>query len=115
MALFAEEAIVVPMLAKMRLPRHIMLDLVTRIGGERANVREHEPHAQTRAETAEREQRELIINTEHKLRDASRALEEAQIRLEAQRNQLTAIEFRAQAAEAELCIGDVWRGRQHTH
>jgi hypothetical protein len=43
MALFVEEAVVVPMLAKMRLPRHIMLDLVTQIGGERANVREHEP------------------------------------------------------------------------
>lgn len=43
MALFVEEAIVVPMLAKMFLPRHVMLDLVTKIGGERANVREHEP------------------------------------------------------------------------
>lgn len=43
MTLFVEESVVVPMLAKMRLPRHIMLDLVTRIGGERANVREHEP------------------------------------------------------------------------
>jgi hypothetical protein len=43
MALFVEETVVVPMLAKMRLPRHTMLDLATKIGGERANVREHEP------------------------------------------------------------------------
>lgn len=58
-------------------------------------------HAETRAETAEREQRELIISTDHRLREASRALEQAQLRLEAQQNQLTAVEFRAQAAEAE--------------
>jgi hypothetical protein len=57
--------------------------------------------AETRAEAAERSQRELIINAEHKLHDASRALEQAQSRIEAQQDQLTATEFRAQAAEAE--------------
>ena len=57
--------------------------------------------AEMRAETAERIQRELIVDAEHKLQDASRALEQAQSRIEAQQDQLTAIEFRAQAAEAE--------------
>jgi len=57
--------------------------------------------AEMRAETAERAQRELIVNAEHKLQDASRALEQAESRIEAQQDQLTAVEFRAQAAEAE--------------
>ena len=57
--------------------------------------------AEMRAETAERAQRDLIISAEAKLQDASRALEQAQSRIEAQQDQLTAIEFRAQAAESE--------------
>ena len=57
--------------------------------------------AEMRAEATERAQRELIINAEHKLQDASRALEQAQSHIEAHQDQLTAIEFRAQAAEAE--------------
>jgi hypothetical protein len=57
--------------------------------------------AEIRAEAAERAQRELIVKAEHKLHDASRALEQAQSRIEAQQDQLTAVEFRAQAAEAE--------------
>jgi hypothetical protein len=57
--------------------------------------------AEMRAETAERAQRELIISAEQKLRDASRSLEQAQSRIETQQDQLTAVEFRAQAAEAE--------------
>lgn len=57
--------------------------------------------AEVRAEAAERAQRELIVNAEHKLQDASRALEQAESRIEAQQDQLTAVEFRAQAAEAE--------------
>ena len=52
-------------------------------------------------EVGERAQRELIISTDHKLQEASRALEHAQSRIEAHEDQLTAIEFRAQAAEAE--------------
>jgi predicted nucleic acid-binding Zn-ribbon protein len=54
-----------------------------------------------RVEVGERAQRELIISTDHKLQEASRALEHAQSRIEAQEDQLTAMEFRAQAAEAE--------------
>jgi len=57
--------------------------------------------AEMRAETAERAQRELLINAEQKLQDASRALEQAQSTIDAQQDQLTAVEFRAQAAEAE--------------
>ena len=57
--------------------------------------------AEMRAEAAERAQRELIITAEHKLQGACRALEQAKSRIEAQEDKLTAIEFRAQAAEAE--------------
>lgn len=57
--------------------------------------------AETRAEAAEYAHRTLMIDAEDKLRHASRALEEAQLRLEAREDQLTAMEFRAQAAEAE--------------
>ena len=57
--------------------------------------------AEMRAETAERLQRELIIDAEHKLQAASRALAQAQSRIEAHQDQLTATEFRAQIAEAE--------------
>jgi hypothetical protein len=54
-----------------------------------------------RADAAERAQRELIVSAAHKLQDASRALEQAQSRMEAQQDHPTAVEFRAQAAEAE--------------
>jgi hypothetical protein len=57
--------------------------------------------AEMRAETAEQAQRELIVTTDHKLQDASRALEQAHTRIEVQQDQLAAAEFRAQAAEAE--------------
>ena len=57
--------------------------------------------AEMRAEAAERAQRELIITAEHKLQGACRALEQAKSRIVAQEDKLTAIEFRAQAAEAE--------------
>lgn len=57
--------------------------------------------AEIRAESAERAQRELILIAEHKLQDVSKALEQARSRLEAQQDQLTALEVRAQVAEAE--------------
>jgi hypothetical protein len=57
--------------------------------------------AETRAETSEQAYRELMTAADRKLQDASRALEEAQSRMNAQAEQLTAIEFRAQRAEAE--------------
>lgn len=57
--------------------------------------------AERRAEVAENAHRNLMIEAEDKLRHASRALEEARSRLEAKEDQLTAMEFRAQAAEAE--------------
>lgn len=43
MPFFDAEEMVVPMLSRMRLPRHVLLDLAVRVGGERANVRDHEP------------------------------------------------------------------------
>jgi hypothetical protein len=43
MPTFSDETAVVPMLAKMRLPRHVLLDMATKIGGERANVAPNEP------------------------------------------------------------------------
>jgi len=45
-------------------------------------------------------QRDLIIATDQRLQEASRALEQAYARIDAQQDQLTAFEFRAQAAEA---------------
>ena len=57
--------------------------------------------AEMRAEAAERAQRELIITAEHKLQDACRALEQAKSRIEAQEDKLTAVELRAEGAEAE--------------
>jgi chromosome segregation ATPase len=57
--------------------------------------------AETRAEAAERAHRSLVIEAEDKLRQASSALEEARSRLADKEDQLTAMEFRAQAAEAE--------------
>ncbi len=57
--------------------------------------------AQRRAEAAELAQRELTISADHKLQDASRALQQAQCRLETQEDNLTALEVRAQVAEAD--------------
>lgn len=57
--------------------------------------------AEMRTEAAERARRELITEAECKLQDASRALTQAQSRIEAAEDWLTAVEFRAQAAEAE--------------
>lgn len=57
--------------------------------------------AEQRIENAERARREIISEADCKLQDASRALRQAQSRIEAAEDQLTAVEFRAQAAEAE--------------
>ncbi len=57
--------------------------------------------AEKRIETAERAQLEIINEADCKLQDASRALKQAQSRIVAAEDQLTAVEFRAQAAEAE--------------
>jgi len=57
--------------------------------------------AESRADIAERTQRDVILDAEEKLQDASRALKEAQVRIDAQQDQVTTLEFRAEAAEAE--------------
>jgi hypothetical protein len=62
---------------------------------DRARVNE------ARAEAAERVHVDIVNAAERKLRDASHALEEAQKRIEAQQQQLSAIEYRAQSAEAD--------------
>jgi hypothetical protein len=41
--LYVDETVVVPLLTKMHLPRWVLLDLASKIGGERANVAAHEP------------------------------------------------------------------------
>src|SRR4051794_33001216 len=43
MPVYAEETTVVPLLTRMRLPRYVLLELGSKIGGERANVAPHEP------------------------------------------------------------------------
>ena len=57
--------------------------------------------AEMRAEAAERAQREFVITAEHKLKEACRALEQAQSCIEAQKDKLTAAELRAEVADAE--------------
>jgi hypothetical protein len=57
--------------------------------------------AEMRAEAAERAHRELTVTAQHKLQGACRALEQAQSCIEAQNDKLTAVELRAEVAEAE--------------
>lgn len=40
---FVDETVVVPMLTRMMLPRWVLLEMATKIGGERANVAPNEP------------------------------------------------------------------------
>jgi uncharacterized protein involved in exopolysaccharide biosynthesis len=54
--------------------------------------------AEMRTEAADRALRELITEADCKLQDVSRALKQAQSRIVAAEDQLTAVEFRAQAA-----------------
>jgi hypothetical protein len=57
--------------------------------------------AELRIEAVERARREIILEAEGKLQDASRALRQAHSRMQANEDKLSAAEFRAQAAEAE--------------
>jgi hypothetical protein len=57
--------------------------------------------AEMRAEAAERAQRELIVTAERKLQHACRALEQARSCIEVQQHKLTAVELRAEVAEAD--------------
>ena len=56
--------------------------------------------AEMRAEAAERAHQELAVAADQKLCEASSALEQVQSRLRSQADKLTAVEFRAQSAEA---------------
>ena len=57
--------------------------------------------AEMRAEAAERAHRELAAAADQRLIDASSALEEVHARIRSQTDMMTALEFRAQSAEAE--------------
>jgi hypothetical protein len=57
--------------------------------------------AEKRVEAAERERRQISTEADCKLQEASRALKQAQSRLAVAEDHVTALEFRAQAAEAE--------------
>jgi protein subunit release factor A len=57
--------------------------------------------AEMRAEAAERAQSELVVTAERKLQQACRALEQARCFIKAQEDKLTAVELRAEVAEAE--------------
>jgi hypothetical protein len=57
--------------------------------------------AEMRAEAAERAYRELMVAVDQKLKDAYRALEQAQANVGAQMDKQVAAEFRAQRAEVE--------------
>lgn len=43
MAVYVDEAVVVPLLTKMRLPRWVLLELASKVAGERANVTDDDP------------------------------------------------------------------------
>jgi hypothetical protein len=57
--------------------------------------------AEMRAEAAERAHRELLVVADQKLQEASKALKQVESRLSSQADKLTAVEFRAQSADAE--------------
>ena len=65
------------------------------------NAAEKLRQAEKQIEVAERLQREIITEADCRLQDASRALKQAQSRIADAEDRLTAMEFRAQAAEAE--------------
>ena len=58
--------------------------------------------ADKRIEEAERVRREIVNDARRKLQEASKALTNAQARILATEDQVTALEFRAQSAEANL-------------
>jgi chromosome segregation ATPase len=78
------------------------LDLVYQAADLFRGIEDRVRATEMRADTAERAQLDIIGTTERKLRDASKALAEAQKRIETQQDQLAALEYRAQTAEAEV-------------
>ena len=57
--------------------------------------------AEARSEAADRSRREIITEADCKLQDASRALRQAELRVTAAEDKVTALEVRAQVAEAK--------------
>ena len=77
------------------------LDLVYQAADLFRGIEDRVRATEMRADAAERAQFDIIGTTERKLREASKALEEAQKRIVTQQDQLAALEFRAQVAETE--------------
>ncbi|MBR0800293.1 hypothetical protein JQ615_33490 [Bradyrhizobium jicamae] len=77
------------------------LDLVYQAADLFRGIEDRVRVSELRAEAAERAQVDIINATERKLLDASKALEEAQKRIEGQQDRLMALELRAETAEAE--------------
>ena len=67
----------------------------------RRSTAEKLKHAETLLEAAEHARREIVAEADCKLQNASRALKQAQASLEDAEDRLTAMEVRAQLAEAE--------------
>ena len=68
----------------------------------RKSAEERERLAEKRVEEAERVRRAIVNDVGRKLQEASKALTNAQARIRAAEDQVTAFEFRAQSAEANL-------------
>jgi type I site-specific restriction endonuclease len=95
---------------------NLVLQAAEIFGGMEATVKETEARAQSirkssdekvrlaekRIQVAERARREVTDHAERKLHDASKALKQAQARITAAEDLVTALEFRAQSAEAQL-------------
>ena len=95
---------------------NLVLQAAEIFSGMEATVKETEARAQSirkssdekvrlaekRIQVAERARREVTDHAERKLHDASKALKQAQARITAAEDLVTALEFRAQSAEAQL-------------
>ena|SRR6478609_2576752 len=95
---------------------NLVLQAAEIFSGMEATVKETEARAQSirkssdekvrlaekRIQVAERARREVTDHAERRLHDASKALKQAQARITAAEDLVTALEFRAQSAEAQL-------------
>jgi chromosome segregation ATPase len=95
---------------------NLVLQAADIFSGMEATVKETEARAQSirkssdekvqlvekRIQVAERARREVTDHAQRKLHEASKALEQAQARITAAEDLVTALEFRAQSAEAQL-------------
>jgi septal ring factor EnvC (AmiA/AmiB activator) len=66
------------------------------------NLTEKLQQAETQRDSAERARREIVNELNHKIRDVTRALQQAEARITEAEERIVAAEFRAQAAENQL-------------